>query len=62
MPSSTPASVTPSPSPPPSTQAYPLPCVDSRALLAGARELLIRHGEELYRLRHTKNDKLILVK
>lgn len=39
-----------------------LPCIDSHALLAGAREVLIRHGEVLYRLRHTKNDKLILVK
>lgn len=42
--------------------AFPLPCIDSRSLLAGARELLIRHGNELYRLRHTKSDKLILVK
>ena len=36
--------------------------VESRALLNGARELLIRHGGELYRLRHTRNDKLILTK
>ena len=36
--------------------------VESQALLNGARELLIRHGGELYRLRHTRNDKLILVK
>ena len=36
--------------------------VDSRHLLAGARELLIRHGAEEYRLRLTRNDKLILTK
>lgn len=36
--------------------------VESHALLNGARELLIRHGGELYRLRHTRNDKLILTK
>lgn len=36
--------------------------VESQALLNGARELLIRHGGELYRLRHTRNDKLILTK
>jgi hemin uptake protein HemP len=38
------------------------PEVDSRQLLAGRRELLIRHGGEHYRLRHTRNDKLILTK
>ena len=36
--------------------------VESQTLLNGARELLIRHGGELYRLRHTRNDKLILTK
>lgn len=36
--------------------------VDSLRLLDGRRELLIRHGNELYRLRHTRNDKLILTK
>lgn len=36
--------------------------VESHALLNGSRELLIRHGGELYRLRHTRNDKLILTK
>ncbi|MCB1560187.1 MAG: hemin uptake protein HemP [Xanthomonadales bacterium] len=35
---------------------------DSRALLQGAREVLIRHGDQTYRLYHTRNDKLILVK
>jgi hemin uptake protein HemP len=36
--------------------------VDSLRLLKGQRELLIRHGNECYRLRHTRNDKLILTK
>lgn len=36
--------------------------VESNALLRGSRELLIRHGDEVYRLRHTRNDKLILTK
>ena len=36
--------------------------VDSSRLLHGQRELLIRHGSEVYRLRHTRNDKLILTK
>lgn len=38
-------------------------CVlDSDRLLQGEREVLIRHGGECYRLRHTRNDKLILTK
>lgn len=36
--------------------------LDSARLLHGQREVLIRHGSELYRLRHTRNDKLILTK
>lgn len=36
--------------------------LDSRQLLQGRPEVLIRHGEEVYRLRHTRNDKLILTK
>lgn len=35
---------------------------DSTRLLRGQREVLIRHGDETYRLRHTRNDKLILTK
>lgn len=35
---------------------------DSRALLRGDREILIEHAGETYRLRHTRNDKLILTK
>ena len=36
--------------------------IDSLALLGGQREVVIRHGSECYRLRHTRNDKLILTK
>ncbi len=36
--------------------------IDSLRLLQGQRELRIRHGNETYRLRHTRNDKLILTK
>ncbi len=42
--------------------AAPAPEIDSRRLLQGRRELCIRHGGETYRLRHTRNDKLILTK
>ena len=38
------------------------PSVESRNLLQGTNEVLIRHGNEVYRLRHTRNDKLILTK
>ena len=51
--------------PPVPTGAVPSPAggeVDSARLLHGQRELLIRHGSEVYRLRHTRNDKLILTK
>ena len=45
----------------------PVPYADdgvlgSDQLLKGRREILIRHGDKLYRLRHTSNDKLILTK
>ena len=36
--------------------------LDSAAQLKGEREVLIRHGDRVYRLRHTSNDKLILTK
>ncbi|MCD7098221.1 hemin uptake protein HemP [Stenotrophomonas sp. MMGLT7] len=36
--------------------------LDSEALLKGRREVLIQHGDRVYRLRHTSNDKLILTK
>jgi hemin uptake protein HemP len=38
------------------------PEIDSLQLLRGQREVRIRHGDEWYRLRHTRNDKLILTK
>jgi hemin uptake protein HemP len=36
--------------------------VDSTSLLAGQRELIIRHGDDTYRLRLTASNKLILTK
>jgi hemin uptake protein HemP len=51
----------PTPTTPPRAGAAPPP-VDSRELLRGAREIVIRHGDQEYRLRHTQNDKLILTK
>lgn len=42
--------------------ADPLRRVDSAQLLGGAREVVIEHRGEHYRLRHTRNDKLILTK
>ncbi|WP_447731124.1 hemin uptake protein HemP [Pseudoxanthomonas suwonensis] len=36
--------------------------LNSDQLLRGRREILIRHGDRVYRLRHTSNDKLILTK
>lgn len=38
------------------------PVFTSQSLLQGHREILIRHGDRVYRLRHTSNDKLILTK
>ena len=43
--------------------APPGPTVlESTSLLNGQREIRIRHGNDTYRLRHTRNDKLILTK
>ena len=39
-----------------------LPAIESRTLLAGHREVLIRHGDDTYRLKVTSNNKLILMK
>jgi len=36
--------------------------ISSAELLRGRREILIRHGDDLYRLRLTRNGKLILQK
>jgi hemin uptake protein HemP len=43
------------------SQAAP-PVLRSEDVLQGAREVLILHGGETYRLRVTSNDKLILTK
>ena len=56
------------PSPTPAAPARPATAAadqaefDSRELMRGGREVLIRHAGQVYRLRHTRNDKLILVK
>lgn len=36
--------------------------IDSRRLLSGSNELVIEHAGQEYRLRLTRNDKLILTK
>jgi hemin uptake protein HemP len=36
--------------------------IDSRAIFAGRNEVLIRHGDQMYRLRITRFGKLILNK
>lgn len=36
--------------------------IDSQQLFQGKRQVLITHGNEIYRLLHTKNGKLILQK
>ncbi|NDH63963.1 MAG: hemin uptake protein HemP [Alphaproteobacteria bacterium] len=38
------------------------PSVDSKTLMGGRRELIIRHGADAYRLRVTASNKLILTK
>jgi hemin uptake protein HemP len=40
----------------------PVRAVDSAALFAGGREIVIRHAGSEYRLRITRTDKLILTK
>ncbi len=45
----------------PEAGASPL-VVDSATLMGGRRELIIRHGDEQYRLRITASNKLILTK
>jgi hemin uptake protein HemP len=46
----------------PDSGAAAPPVVDSVTLMAGRRELLIRHGDDVYRLRVTASNKLILTK
>lgn len=36
--------------------------IDSRELFTGTREIIIAHGEDMYRLRLTAQNKLILTK
>ncbi len=36
--------------------------IDSRELFTGAREIIIVHGDDTYRLRLTSQNKLILIK
>ncbi len=45
-----------------SNQGAAPPVISSRDLLGDHREIVISHGESLYRLRLTNNDKLILFK
>ena len=52
----------PTPKPQATLPPHAGPAFDSRDLMRGNREVLIRHGGQVYRLRHTRNDKLILVK
>jgi len=62
------ADSTPTPAPtPPATDATPQIPADARLLqsadlFSGQREVLIAHGEQLYRLRLTRANKLILHK
>ena len=46
---------------PESTGSIPV-VIDSVTLMGGRRELIIRHGENTYRLRVTASNKLILTK
>lgn len=39
-----------------------IPTVASADLFGGGREVVIRHGDEVYRLRLTNSNKLILIK
>ncbi|MFM9960905.1 MAG: hemin uptake protein HemP [Planctomycetaceae bacterium] len=43
-------------------EKQPLREMTSEELLRGQNEVLIRHGEEIYRLKLTRNQKLILQK
>ncbi len=46
----------------PDVEKPEVPILDVRDLLAGAREAVLLHGSERYRLRITAKDKLILTK
>lgn len=60
-PDSAPLSSDPSRPAPASADSH-LPTVRSEELLQGRREILIAHSDEVYRLRLTRNGKLILTK
>jgi hemin uptake protein HemP len=49
-------------SPPPMRLVQPAREIDSQELMQGQREIVIRHGEEAYRLSVTRAGKLILRK
>jgi hemin uptake protein HemP len=57
-----PAQVNQTTPPPALVQEIESLVVDSVELMNGAREIHIRHGASLYRLRVTASDKLILTK
>ena len=44
------------------TKAGSVPALDSAEIFQGGKEIVIRHGDELYRLRLTSSNKLILIK
>lgn len=48
--------------PPRDSQLNSLVCLTSTQLLNGQREVMIEHDGQTYRLRHTRNGKLILTK
>jgi hemin uptake protein HemP len=48
--------------PAPSVSMPPARTLDSRRLFEGAQEIRITHAGQEYRLRQTRNDKLILTK
>ena len=48
------------PSPLPEPPAVTPRKISSRELFSGAREIVIEHGDRLYRMRITQNGKLIL--
>jgi hemin uptake protein HemP len=59
---SAPAGHVDSPADPPPARTGKATVLDSSQLFQGAREVMIRHGNETYRLRQTQAGKLILTK
>lgn len=54
--------IAPPPTPPAPASRPELPRLQSRELFGSRNEILIEHQGETYRLRLTRNDKLILTK